>query len=115
MAESHDTKQDAAQPDYSKALGVYNKLKDKGFKTEADSALAGLNARYHNKVPPDEMRHGLEAILAKHEHSGAPNDATSHAVPAINSTAKNLLGLGAVVSVLLLASGLPPMYVPPLY
>ncbi|MEK6946290.1 MAG: hypothetical protein AABX32_01675 [Nanoarchaeota archaeon] len=66
MSEEHPNK---SQPDYSKALKYYEDAKKLGRKGEADKVLAGLNAKYHNNVPPKEMERGLEA-LTKNSNSG---------------------------------------------
>src|SRR3989338_2633967 len=75
--EAHGNDKHASQPDYSKALGIYENLKKKGLAGKADEVLAGLNAKYHNNVPPKEMEHGLKSILTQNSH-GKDNVSNSH-------------------------------------
>jgi hypothetical protein len=56
------------QPDYSKVMGLYDKLKDLKLKDEADKIMASISNKYtkNHPAPPEEIERGLEKVLANH-------------------------------------------------
>lgn len=98
---------------------LYERIKAHGdkAKAEADAFAQGLAKKYtkENPAPNEVIQKGLEEILAKYEHSEASHHIASHAAPATHSRTNYAIGLAGVAAALLMAAGLPPMYLPPLY
>ena len=59
------------QPDYSRAMKLFEDAKKKGYENEAKSLMDSIAAKYPKDAgaPPDEIEHGLEGILSKHGHA----------------------------------------------
>ena len=59
------------QPDYSRAMKLFEDAKSKGYEKEAKAVMDSIAAKYPKdaSAPPDEIEHGLEGILAKHSHA----------------------------------------------
>jgi len=87
----HGNDTHASQPDYSKALEIYENLKKQGLTGKADEMIAGLNAKYHNNVPPKEMEHGLESLVKN------------------SNTSINYADMGAALATIGLTVAAPPL------
>ena len=116
---SHNTN---AQPDYSRVMQTYKSLEKAGLKAEADAVMSNISGKYTADHPasPEEIQHGLEAILKKHDsnHPSAPHGShAAHTKTASKATRwDGLVGLAAVVAIIALASSGMPAYMPlPVY
>ncbi|HLC50592.1 MAG TPA: hypothetical protein VJI97_04150 [Candidatus Nanoarchaeia archaeon] len=110
-----DASHQDAQPDYSGVMKTYEGLKGQGLKAEADAVMKEISGKYtaEHPAPPEEIQHGLEALVKKHEHSH-PSPTHSKQAPqrTVLDTLVKLAAAAAIVG--LVAGGIPP-YMPPIY
>ena len=71
----HTSHEGHAQPDYSGVMKTYESLKGHGLKAEADAVMKGISDKYpkNQSAPPEEIQHGLEALVKKHGRGHTPS------------------------------------------
>lgn len=106
------------------AMGVYNRIKVLGHdaKAEADSFMQSLTTQYtdDHPAPPEEIQHGLEEILAKHQKNTPNSHAIEHTASMSHDDnsiprATYVFGLATVLLAIASASTGIPYVPPPIY
>ena len=77
-AELGNVSEGHGQPDYSRAMKLFEDARKTGHGSEAKAVMDKIKLKYPKgtSAPPDEIEHGLEGILAKHGEQGSYQEHT---------------------------------------